>query len=320
MEIVKGIHRIQAPLGDRFVCVYLLVGEEATLLVDTGLDDTPATYILPYMQENGFDPAHVRYILTSHSDFDHTAGNRAAKELFPNALLMCHRLDQAMVEDMQLILDAHYDEFKASHGIFESEEARATMLAQSRTAPVDVTLTGGETLRLSQEWQVELWHTPGHSRGHMTVSDPRSRGLVICDATLFNAVLRADGTPAFPPTYRYVDTYMATLGQFEAIRPPLLLTSHYPVLEGAEVESFLAESRRFVEHADWQLRELLKNGAEPFTMREIIEELSPKLGEWPSSASPALSQPLQGHLERLGKHELVVKGQRDGLVTFEWAV
>ena len=30
MEMVKGIHRVEAPLGERFVCMYLLVGDDAT--------------------------------------------------------------------------------------------------------------------------------------------------------------------------------------------------------------------------------------------------------------------------------------------------
>jgi len=29
MEIAQGIHRIETPLADRFVCLFLLVGEEA---------------------------------------------------------------------------------------------------------------------------------------------------------------------------------------------------------------------------------------------------------------------------------------------------
>lgn len=318
MQVVQGIHRIQAPLGDRFVCVYLLAGEEATLLVDTGLDDTTQQYILPYMAQAGLAPENVRYILTSHSDFDHSAGNRSAKEAFSNALLLCHRFDRAMVEDMQLILDARYDEFRESHGIFETEENRAAMLAQSRTAPIDVALNGGETIRLGPDWHVELWHTPGHSRGHMTVADPRSGALVICDATLYNAVLRADGEPAFPPTYRYLDTYLATLGQFEAINPPYLLTSHYPVYAGEQVGEFLAESRRFVERTDSHLRSLLQKAAQPLTMSEIIDASSAALGDWPAPASPALSQPLEGHLERMVQHGLLTVGQRDGRVTFQW--
>lgn len=43
MEIAPRIHRIEAPLGDRFVCMYLFVGTESALLLDTGLDQIAGT-------------------------------------------------------------------------------------------------------------------------------------------------------------------------------------------------------------------------------------------------------------------------------------
>ena len=36
MEVARGIHRIEGDLGERYVCQYLLIGDERTLLVDTG--------------------------------------------------------------------------------------------------------------------------------------------------------------------------------------------------------------------------------------------------------------------------------------------
>jgi hypothetical protein len=51
MEVAPGIHRIEADLGERYVCQYLLVGDERTLLVDTGLRDMPEEVIAPYAAE-----------------------------------------------------------------------------------------------------------------------------------------------------------------------------------------------------------------------------------------------------------------------------
>ena len=31
MEVARGIHRVEADLGERYVCQYLLTGEERTL-------------------------------------------------------------------------------------------------------------------------------------------------------------------------------------------------------------------------------------------------------------------------------------------------
>lgn len=297
MEVAPGIHRIQCPLGDRFVCLYLLVGRTAALLIDTGLDETPRAYLLPYLAQIGVPVEQIRYVLTSHADYDHVAGNRSLQELAPDARFLCHALDQAMVEDLELILRDRYEELGPAHGFYESDAAKAAMRATSRTVPVDMTLRGGETIRLDDGWQVEVWHTPGHSRGHVTVHDPRSHSLIICDAALGQAVLTSTGQPAFPPTYRFVDSYVASVQRLQAAQPALLLTSHYPVYAGEEAQAFLAESLIFVERMNAALAAALTT-SRPRTLRDLVEELGPQVGRWPSAANPALSQPMIGHLER----------------------
>ncbi len=84
MEIAPGIHRIHCAFGNRrMVFVYLLVGETASLLVDTGCAHNPAQEILPYMASIGLDPQQLTYILITHSDFDHQGGNAAMKRRRP---------------------------------------------------------------------------------------------------------------------------------------------------------------------------------------------------------------------------------------------
>src|SRR6185503_2367004 len=108
MEVAPGIHRIEAPLGQRFVAMHLLVGDECALLFDTGMDRMPYEFILPYLEKIGVPPAKVRYVINSHADFDHTAGNGSMKEIAPQAIFMCHRLDQAMVEDIEVMINDRY--------------------------------------------------------------------------------------------------------------------------------------------------------------------------------------------------------------------
>lgn len=316
MQIAPGIHRIEAPLGDRFVAMYLLVGDEAALLLDTGMDRMPYDYILPYLDQIKLPASQVRYVLTSHADFDHTAGNASMREIAPGAVFMCHQLDQRMVEDIEVMIRERYGEFAADHDIDETDESRAFIRAQSRHVPVNVALSGGERIRLGGDWTVEVLHAPGHSRGHLTLHDPRSQTLLICDATLWNAVLRKDGTPAFPPTYRYTDTYVATMNRFAGMNAQLLLTSHYPIYRGAGVAEFLAESRAYVDRVDQALLQELAGASGPRTLRELITALSPKLGEWPEAAGIYLVHPLSGHLERLVQYGRVETGRRGRLLTY----
>src|SRR6478736_882764 len=46
-EVAPGIHRIESNLGPRFMAQYLLVGEDRTVLVDTGLASTPDDVLAP---------------------------------------------------------------------------------------------------------------------------------------------------------------------------------------------------------------------------------------------------------------------------------
>jgi glyoxylase-like metal-dependent hydrolase (beta-lactamase superfamily II) len=316
MQVAPGIHRIEAPLGDRFVAMYLLVGDEAALLLDTGMDRMPYEYVLPYLDQIKLPASQVRYVLTSHADFDHTAGNASMREIAPDALFMCHHLDQRMIEDIEVMISERYGEFAVDHDIDETDESRAFIRAQSRHVPMNVTLSGGERIRLGQDWTVEVLHAPGHSRGHLTIHDPRSQTLIICDATLWNAVLRKDGTPAFPPTYRYTDTYVATMNRFAGMNAQMILTSHYPIYQGASVHEFLAESRAYVDRVDQALLQELAGASGPRTMREIIEALNQKLGEWPEAAGIYLVHPLSGHLERLVQYGRVETGRRGRLLTY----
>ena len=127
-------------------------------------------------------------------------------------------------------------------------------------------------------------------------------------------MLRADGEPALPPTYRYVDTYLASMQRIAATRPNLLFTSHYPVYAGMAVAEFMAESRAFVDRVD---QALVKALATERTLKELTGLLSPDLGAWPAESNAYACFPLLGHLERLVHYGRAATGRRDGLLTYK---
>jgi glyoxylase-like metal-dependent hydrolase (beta-lactamase superfamily II) len=318
-EVAAGIHRIEAPLGDRYVCLYLLCGDDCALLVDTGIDSSPGELVL-YTDEIGFDRGRIRYVLTSHADFDHSGGNGAVRELCPEAVFLCHQLDRRLIEDVEALIDLRYGEFLADHGIDDGDTVREFIRQHSRHIPIDIGLSGGERLRLGSSWDVEVLHTPGHSRGHLSIWDPRSRSAVIADAALWHCVPTASGEPAFPPTYRYLDTYLASIQRLQGMPIETLLTSHYPVYRADAVAAFLGESRAFAERVETALRTELANASEPRTLRELCRTLSPQLGDWEDSASTSLAYPLLGHLERFESYGLASTERRDGLLAWRWQV
>lgn len=319
MEVAEGIHRISTPFAGRVNAVYLLVGSRAALLVDTATKETAAAYIGGYTDRLALPADRVRYVLNTHSDWDHMAGNGQVRALFPRAVFCAHELDRPMIEDVDRMITQRYGEFAEPHGHDETDESKDAVRNGSEAVPVDIGLTGGETIDLGSGWRVTVLHTPGHSWGSVSVYDPRSGTVIIGDAVLGEAVPTATGDPAFPPTYRYVDTYLSTIDLLRQLAPGTLLTSHYQIYQDGAVDEFLLASRNFVSRVDQAVRARLAGAGAPATMADLIAGVNPTLGHWPQEAAPALHFPLSGHLERLVAHGQVHAGRRaDGRVEYAW--
>jgi glyoxylase-like metal-dependent hydrolase (beta-lactamase superfamily II) len=297
VEVSAGILRVAAPLGDRVNGMYVLGTDDPVLLFDTGTAPDPAGTLAPAIRDRGHDLASLRFVIDSHSDVDHMGGNRAVRRLAPTASLMCGEADRALVEDVERIILERYREFGANHGIALEPGMAEWCRTVAEDTPVDVGLTGGERLALGRDWAVEVIPTPGHSPGSVSLYDPRSRALLIGDAVLGSFVPTADGRAAFPPTYRDVDAYLATIERVERLAPDILLASHEPVRRGEAVLAFLGASREFATRLEAAVRDALERAR--WTLGDLALELGPRFGDWPAEAHPIMRFPLLGHLERL---------------------
>jgi glyoxylase-like metal-dependent hydrolase (beta-lactamase superfamily II) len=312
MELRPGVHRIVAPLGDRFVALHLLIGPAGALLVDTGIRDSITQTFLPYLDANGIDRASVRWAINSHCDYDHTGGNGALKAAIPGVELLVHELDRDFTEDVQALIDGRYGEFRDADGFDDPPETTAYLRSVSDLVPVDRTVSGGEWIDLGDR-RVQILHVPGHSPGHIAVHDPANATLVIGDATLGTTVPFADGRPAFPPTYRDVDPYVESIRTFRSLGATLLLTAHYPVYADDAVEGFLAESEAYTEQIDDVIVRELTAAGRPITTLELIRGAGAGLGPWGADALDYSIFPVTGNLERMLRDGAVRSETIDGI-------
>ncbi len=316
MEVRPGLHRIAAPLGDRFVALYLLTGPRGGLLLDTGVDDSITGTLLPYLRSIDYPLEHLRWAITSHCDFDHTGGSAALLEAAPHVELLAGADDVRLTEDLQALIDVRYGEFRELDGFDDAPETTTAIRQSTRLATVSRALHGGERFDLGDR-VVTVLHTPGHSPGHLAVWDEDRRALVIGDAVLGETVPTADGEPAFPPTYRSTESYLQTIEQLRSYRAELLLTAHYPVFEGAGVAEFLDVSAGYVARLDDAIMGALSADLEPMPSLEIIRAIASSVGEWGTAAADYLIFPMTGNLERLVSQERVRVGERDGRRTWQ---
>jgi glyoxylase-like metal-dependent hydrolase (beta-lactamase superfamily II) len=249
-EIADGIYRIESDLGPRFMCQYVVAGRDRSVLVDTGLADTPAAVIDPYLSRAGLEPD---FVLISHADNDHVGGNRAFRDAYPAAVFACHELDRRWVESNEALVRENYG-WHAAYG-FPSMDAAELLASMSGDSPVDVGLSGGETIRVAAGRVIEVLHLPGHTPGHIGLWDEHTRAAIIIDAVLADGIYDRAGNKLIPPRYYDLEALRRTIAQLEALEPELLLTAHYPVLERAEALEWLATGRMFVDDVERVVRE-----------------------------------------------------------------
>jgi glyoxylase-like metal-dependent hydrolase (beta-lactamase superfamily II) len=291
MEVAPGIHRIESVLGPRPFSQYLVLGERS-LLVDTGVADTPADVILPFLEGRQPD-----IVLNSHADVDHFGGNAAIRAAAPRALFLAHQLDVPWIESAEAILRERYGWYEA-HGLGYPPEVFTWLSeAMGPDSPVDVRLSGGEHIRLGPDLVVEVLHLPGHSPGHVGLWDPASRTAIVMDAVMGRGLLDMDGNVISPPPYFDVEGYLGSARTLSALRPKRLLTAHYDVMEGAEVERFLADTVAFVEDAGRIAATAVEQAGE-LSLATLVERADPELGPFTAMANE-LGGTMRAHLRSL---------------------
>lgn len=296
MEVAPGIHRIESVLGPRPFSQYLLRGERM-MLVDTGVKETPADVILPFLDAQGIDAAELDYVLVSHADVDHFGGNEAIRAAAPDALLLAHAADAPWIEDRERILRERYGWYVA-HGIGYPPETAAWLRdAMGADVPVDVRLRGGEAFRLGPGLDAHVLHLPGHTSGHLGVWIPSSRTAIVMDAVMARGLLDTEGKVIHPSPYFDAAAYEASARLLIGLEPERLLTAHYQVIEGTDVDRFLDDTLEFVEDARDAVEEMLLRERE-VTLARALELADAELGPF-TSMQNELAGPLRAHLREL---------------------
>jgi glyoxylase-like metal-dependent hydrolase (beta-lactamase superfamily II) len=293
MEVARGIHRIEGDLGERYVCQYLLVGDERTLLVDTGLRDMPERVIAPYLNELGRSLADVDDVLVSHADVDHCGGDRALRAAAPRARLLCGEADRPWIESNAAMMAGNYRWYEP-YGFGPGPDDVAFLERElGGDAPVDVGLRGGETLRLGAGRRLEVLALPGHTLGHLGLWDPATGAAIVTDAALADGVTDRAGRRLIPPRYYTAAGYEATLRALRALDPELLLTAHFEVMGRPEARAFLDRSLAFVA----AVREAVQAGVRARTtdLRALTQAVDAAVGPFPSFAHE-LAASVRAHL------------------------
>lgn len=303
MELLDGVHRIDAEISGRPLYLFLFLGER-NLLLDAGSAATVDEALLPYLETLGLGPRDLDLLVITHPDLDHQGGAHALAAANPELEIACGALDRELVASPDAIMALRYDAYRRDHGIHYDDETTAGMRALcGAPQAVDTVYAGGETIAAGPGKALRVLHVPGHSAGHIALHDLRTGALFSGDCVQGSVYLGLDGTPKLCPTYTDVDPYLRTIDTIEKLAPSELHGCHWPAAHGADVAAFLDESRAYVEHLDGLVRCCLDEAPAGLTLAALIGSVNEKLDEpWEAGVAQELVYSLHGHAERQAVH------------------
>lgn len=161
MKVIEPIHALEIPFKvsvapeinvDRIVFAYLIFGNKITL-IDSGVAGAESI-IFDYIKKNGRDPQEISSLILSHSHPDHIGSAKIIKDV-TGCRVLCHAAEKDWIEDVK-------------------RQARERPVPGfdslvSGSITVDGLLEDGAILRIEEDIQCKVIHTPGHSAGSISL-------------------------------------------------------------------------------------------------------------------------------------------------------
>ncbi|HEX3013039.1 MAG TPA: MBL fold metallo-hydrolase [Methanobacterium sp.] len=199
MQIRKQIHAIKIPfqvkteLGvlDRFVYSYLIHGENICL-IDSGVVSSEGV-IFDYMDKIGLKPEDISLMILTHSHPDHIGSAKSIKAK-SGCKIAAHSGERSWIEDVEL--QAKERPVPNFHLLVEG------------SVDVDDILEDGDVLDLGGNISLKVIHTPGHSKGSISLLIPEERVLITGDAVPLKGDL---------PIYEDIETTVNSIKKLKTI-------------------------------------------------------------------------------------------------------
>ncbi len=199
MEITKNVHAIKIPFQvkteigtlDRFVYSYLVTGEQVCL-IDSGVVASEGV-IFDYMEKVGLKPEDISLMILTHSHPDHIGSAKSIKEK-SGCQVAAHAGERSWIEDVEL--QAKERPVPNFHLLVEGP------------VDVDIALEEGETVELGKNINLKVIHTPGHSKGSISLLIEEEGVIITGDAVPLKGDL---------PIYEDVETSVKSIKKLKSI-------------------------------------------------------------------------------------------------------
>ena len=281
MQINKHVHAIRVPfyitippglVMERFVNVYLIYGTNGVCLIDTGVASSEEL-IFDYLKKTDRRPEDISLIIQTHTHPDHIGSTRTIKAETGCGVAV-HPAERPWIEDVQL----------------QQRERPVPGFDSLVSGPVAINrlLEDGEVFDLGCGLKLEVFHTPGHSKGSICI-------LLLGYMMLFSG----DAIPVVGemPVYEDVPESVASIKKLKRIQGVRhLLPSWDAPCKDDEVYHRMDAGLEYIQRIHEVVLGIAGSNPSPDPM-DLCRDAFMKLGIPPESANPLLARSFAAHLK-----------------------
>ncbi|MGD9045273.1 MAG: MBL fold metallo-hydrolase [Desulfobacterales bacterium] len=288
MQVTESIHALKIPFKlrigpdktvDRFVFAYLILGDQICL-IDSGVAGSEAI-IFDYIKQAGRDPREIANLVFTHSHPDHIGGGQAVKNQ-TGCKVAAHIDARPWIENV----DHQYEERPI--GNFHE--------LVGGSVEVDRGLKDGDCLDLGDGQTLEVFHTPGHSKGSISLLYNKDMALFTGDAV---------PKPDTVPIYEDVAISIASINKLRGIKGlQVLIASWDDPQVGADVYPSMDQGLQWFQqiHAA-VLAET--SGSDALDPKELSARVLKRLGFPEIPLVPIIVTSIGAHLKLLDHQDLM---------------
>lgn len=293
MQVSEHVHAIKIPFQvnlpsgravDRFVYAYVIAAEKVVLM-DSGVASSEKT-IFDCLGKISRVPEEISTLILTHSHPDHLGAAQTIQRA-SGCVVAAHPAERAWIEDVEL--QARERPVPGFHSLVEG--------------PVQVgqTLEDGDTLDLGAGLTLEIFHTPGHSKGSLSL-------WLREEAALFSGDVIP--LPGDMPIYEDAVAAARSIQRLKGLSGVrVLLSSWDDPQEGERIHQRMDEGLAYLQRIHEVVLQTAQDDPAP-DWGELSGRVLAELGLPPALANPLIARSFESHWRARHLPDLLVAGKR----------